>query len=347
MKAYSKFLDIVEKIEKALLCISVAVMLVVMIYQVILRYVFAHATAWSEELARYLFIFQVMLASAIGIRRNSHLQIDALIHLLKPRWRMLSTVISTLIGVVFLCFLLVYSIDLVKTGANNLSVGLGVPMSIPYLCLPIGTVLMILTSVEVIFKQVRDFRKGGKEDVGVVVIIFLLVLSFLGVPIFIALGIGTLVALHMADMALIVLPQKLFAGMNSSSLLAIPFFILAGSLMSRSITEKLINIANALIGQIKGSLGVVTVLSSTLFGAISGSGVATASAIGGITIPAMKKSGYPDEFATAISSISSILGPIIPPSIPLIVYASVSTVSVASLFIGSVLPGILLACAIA
>lgn len=121
-------------------------------------------------------------------------------------------------------------------------------------------------------------------NVGVVVIIFLLVLSFLGVPIFIALGIGTLVALHMADMALIVLPQKLFAGMNSSSLLAIPFFILAGSLMSRSITEKLINIANALIGQIKGSLGVVTVLSSTLFGAISGSGVATASAIGGITI---------------------------------------------------------------
>lgn len=92
-------------------------------------------------------------------------------------------------------------------------------------------------------------------NVGVVVIIFLLVLSFLGVPIFIALGIGTLVALHMADMALIVLPQKLFAGMNSSSLLAIPFFILAGSLMSRSITEKLINIANALIGQIKGKLG--------------------------------------------------------------------------------------------
>lgn len=77
MKAYSKFLDIVEKIEKALLCISVAVMLVVMIYQVILRYVFAHATAWSEELARYLFIFQVMLASAIGIRRNSHRCIDS------------------------------------------------------------------------------------------------------------------------------------------------------------------------------------------------------------------------------------------------------------------------------
>lgn len=164
MKAYSKFLDVLERIEKVLLCISVAVMLVVMIYQVILRYIFTASNAWSEELARYLFIFQVMLASAIGIRRNSHLQIDALIHLLKPRWRMLSTAISTLVGVIFLCFLLVYSIDLVKTGENNLSVGLGVPMSIPYLCLPIGTVLMILTSVEVIFKQVRDFCKGGEEE---------------------------------------------------------------------------------------------------------------------------------------------------------------------------------------
>ena len=106
MKAYSKFLDVLERIEKVLLCISVAVMLVVMIYQVILRYIFTASNAWSEELARYLFIFQVMLASAIGIRRNSHLQIDALIHLLKPRWRMLSTAISTLVGVIFLCFLM-------------------------------------------------------------------------------------------------------------------------------------------------------------------------------------------------------------------------------------------------
>ena len=183
-------------------------------------------------------------------------------------------------------------------------------------------------------------------NIGVVVILLLLVLSFCGIPIYISLGIGTLVALNMADMALIILPQKLFAGINSSSLLAIPFFILAGSLMSRSITEKLIDIANALIGRIKGSLGVVTVLASTLFGAISGSGVATASAIGGITIPAMKKAGYPDDFASAVSSISSILGPIIPPSIPLIVYASVSTASVSALFIGSLLPGILLAAAI-
>ena len=180
-------------------------------------------------------------------------------------------------------------------------------------------------------------------NAGLLVIILLLGLAFLGFPIYIALGIGTLAALNMAGMPALVLPQKLFAGMNSSSLLAIPFFILAGNIMSRSITVKLIDIANAIIGWIRGSVAVVTVLASALFGAISGSGVATASAIGGITIPAMQREGYPSEFATAIASISSILGPIIPPSITLIVYASITNVSVSQLFMGSVIPGILLA----
>ena len=180
-------------------------------------------------------------------------------------------------------------------------------------------------------------------NAGLLVIILLLGLAFLGFPIYIALGIGTLAALNMAGMPALVLPQKLFAGMNSSSLLAIPFFILAGNIMSRSITVKLIDIANAIIGWIRGSVAVVTVLASALFGAISGSGVATASAIGGITIPAMQREGYPSEFSTAIASISSILGPIIPPSITLIVYASITNVSVSQLFMGAVIPGILLA----
>ena len=180
-------------------------------------------------------------------------------------------------------------------------------------------------------------------NAGLLVIILLLGLAFLGFPIYIALGIGTLAALNMAGMPALVLPQKLFAGMNSSSLLAIPFFILAGNIMSRSITVKLIDVANAIIGWIRGSVAVVTVLASALFGAISGSGVATASAIGGITIPAMQREGYPSEFSTAIASISSILGPIIPPSITLIGYASITNVSVSQLFMGSVIPGILLA----
>ncbi len=178
---------------------------------------------------------------------------------------------------------------------------------------------------------------------GILLFVLLLGLSLLGLPIYLALGIGTLAALHSAGLAAMVLPQKLFAGMNSSSLLAIPFFILAGSIMSRSITDKLIDVANALIGWIKGSLALVTVLASALFGAISGSGVATASAIGGIMIPAMKKENYPVDFAAAVVAISSIMGPIIPPSVTLIVYASITGVSVRQLFLGSLVPGIILA----
>lgn len=153
-------------------------------------------------------------------------------------------------------------------------------------------------------------------NAGLLIIILLLGLALLGFPIYIALGIGALAALNPGRiLPLIVLPQRMFAGMNGSALLAIPFFILAGNIMSRSITGKLIDICNAIIGHIKGSLSLVTILASALFGAISGSGVATASAIGGITIPAMKREGYPAPFAVGVASISSILGPIIPPSI--------------------------------
>ncbi len=113
----------------------------------------------------------------------------------------------------------------------------------------------------------------------------------MGIPIFVALGIGTLVALNMADLPLLVLPQKLFLSMNSSSLLAIPFSSWRATSCPAASPAKLIDVANALIGRIKGSLALVTVVASALFGAISGSGVATASAIGGLTIPAMKKEG--------------------------------------------------------
>ena len=183
-------------------------------------------------------------------------------------------------------------------------------------------------------------------NAGLIVFIVLIVLAFLGLPIFEAIAAGTMLAMWFGGFPLETMAQKTFLGLNSSSLLSIPFFILAGNLMARGITQKLIGVANVLLGRVRGALGSVTVLASALFGAISGSGVATASAIGGITIPAMKREGYPAPFAVGVASISSILGPIIPPSIVLIVYASITNVSVAELFLGSVLPGIILAVAL-
>ena len=180
-------------------------------------------------------------------------------------------------------------------------------------------------------------------NVGAMLILLLLFLSFCGIPICYSMGIATLAALIMGDMPTIVLAQKTFTGMDSVALLAIPFFMLAGNLMSGSINKKLIDFALAVMGWVRGSLAIVAVLSSAIFAAISGSGVATVSAIGGNLIPAMKKDGYPGGFSAAVCSVAAILGPLIPPSIFLIVYGNATETSIGQLFMGAILPGLGLA----
>ena len=158
LKAYSKFLNVIEKAERAVLALSMAAMVVLMLYQVILRYVFSASNSWSEELVRYLFILDVMLAASIAVRRNSHLQIDVLINCFSPKLKRIFTIAATLAGIVFLALLFWYSLDLCMTATSNVSPGLGIPMSIPYACVPLGAVLMILTSIEVVLKPVEELR---------------------------------------------------------------------------------------------------------------------------------------------------------------------------------------------
>lgn len=174
-------------------------------------------------------------------------------------------------------------------------------------------------------------------------VIVLLLLSFLGMPIAWALGISSLSAL-MADgtYPLTVVAQKTIAGMNSFALMAVPFFILAGNLMTAGgLTKRLLDIARVLVGWVKGSMSIICIVGSCFFGAISGSAIATASAIGGMTMPEMINEGYDRPYAAAVATGSAICGMLIPPSIPLIVYASITSVSVKDLFLGTLLPGII------
>lgn len=164
LKAFSQILDALERIEKLVIVIFVTLMIILMIYQVVLRYLFSAANSWSEELVRYLFIYTVMLGSAIAARRNSHLQIDVFINVLKNRTKCVFTIAATVCAIVFICFLFMYSISLGQTAMTNMSAGLKIPMAIPYLSIPIGCVLIILTSLEVIFKQARQFRHKCDPD---------------------------------------------------------------------------------------------------------------------------------------------------------------------------------------
>jgi len=177
-------------------------------------------------------------------------------------------------------------------------------------------------------------------------LILILSLTFflmIGIPIAFSLGLSTAVYFLFFNIELLqVIPQILFAGMDSYTLIALPLFILMGQLMNESnITSKLIDYCLIFVGKVRGGLGLVNVTSSMLFGGISGSSVSDTASIGSILIPEMKKRGYPEEFAAGLTVASSTMGMIIPPSIPMVLYAVTAQESVGRLFLGGLFPGIL------
>nr|WP_285874130.1 TRAP transporter large permease [Halalkalibacter oceani] len=164
----------------------------------------------------------------------------------------------------------------------------------------------------------------------------------ISVPIAVALGFSSLIVMNINGMPMLMLPLKAYESLNSFTLLAIPFFILAGHIMqSGGISKRLINLANVLVGWIRGGLGAVAVLTSMIFATMSGSSSATTAAIGSTLIPAMEKKGYPKRFAAATCASSGELGAIIPPSINMIMYGLVANVSIGNLFLAGFIPGIL------
>ena len=171
----------------------------------------------------------------------------------------------------------------------------------------------------------------------------------LGVPIALCLVLMTIfVFVDIGDPRLFMLiPQRMFTGTENLLLLAIPFFIMAGEIMNRAgITDKLMTLSKSLVGWIRGGLAHTNIMASMFFAGITGSAVSDTVAVGGIMIPAMKENGYSEEFSAAVTASSSVIGPIIPPSIPMLLYASVMNVSIAGLFLGGMLPGILVALAL-
>ncbi|HEY6001944.1 MAG TPA: TRAP transporter large permease [Anaeromyxobacter sp.] len=178
---------------------------------------------------------------------------------------------------------------------------------------------------------------------GWLVLGLVLVLSAINVPIGFVLAIATIVVVAIQGTApLAAIPLMIFGGGSKFPLLAIPLFILAGGLMTTTgISTRLINLASALVGFIRGGLAMMTIVASMFFGEISGSAVAGAAAIGQVVIPAMEKKGYPKAFSAGVVSNAATLAIIIPPSIPMIIYAAMADTSVVKLFIAGVVPGII------
>ena len=178
----------------------------------------------------------------------------------------------------------------------------------------------------------------------IVLIISLIVFLVMGIPIAYSLGLsGFCYFLVIHPELLPVLPQRLFAGMNSYAMIALPLFVAMGLLMNAGgITTRLIDFSLLFVGRMRGGLGAVNVLASMIFGGISGSSVSDTASIGAVLIPEMKDRGYTAEFASGITVASSTMGMIIPPSVPMVIYALVAEESVGKLFLGSAIPGIMI-----
>jgi len=176
------------------------------------------------------------------------------------------------------------------------------------------------------------------------VALVLVLLIVLGMPIAMSMGMAAFTAiLARGDIPLAVTAQRMVYGVDSFPLLAVPFFILAGSLMNNGgVTERLVRFANALVGHLTGGLGHVVVVTNMIMAGMSGSAVADAAGTGSVLIPAMVRSGFSPSFSAAVTASASTIGPIIPPSIPFVVYGVLAGVSIGRLFLGGAVPGVLM-----
>jgi C4-dicarboxylate transporter DctM subunit len=177
-----------------------------------------------------------------------------------------------------------------------------------------------------------------------ILILSLLLLFAINAPIAIAIGVASLLGiLIQGSFPLMMVVQKMFGGMDSFHLMAVPLFMFTGTIMEAGgISRRIIDFANALVGWLPGGLAAVTVVSAMFFAGISGSAAADAAAVGAILIPAMKKSGYESDFAAAVQAAGGSIGVIIPPSIPMIIFGFLTGASIGQLFAGGILPGVLI-----
>jgi len=174
-------------------------------------------------------------------------------------------------------------------------------------------------------------------------LILLVLLLLLGLPLVFAMGMASVAYLYFADITFSMLTQRMTTAVDSFLILAIPFFYLAGELMNAcKLTDRIVTMSKALVGHIHGGLAQVNIFASIIFAGMSGSATADTAALGSVLIPAMKKEGYPADFSAAVTVASAMIGPIIPPSVAMVIYGALADVSIGRLLLAGILPGMVI-----
>ena len=367
MRRVSILLD--KSVEAVAASLLVGTLLVALL-QVFCRYVLNSSLSWPEEMARFAFVWFVFLGTSLITRRARHITIDMVPRALDAAGLRVHALAVRVIAASCAIFLLTCGGSLVSQ-ASYVSPALQWSYAYLYLAVPVGALLtLVFLVLEPVPGVISSWAGAAASAVGVALyylmesalgssfigsfgvvlplIVIAIGLMLVGVPIFDSLVFGTFVAfLPQGPLALLPVPQGLTNSMDYL-LLSIPFFMLAGGLMNVSgITARLIALAATLVGHFRGGLAQVNVLTNTLMGGVSGSSTADAAAIAKTMVPEMERRGYPKPFGVALTSSGSILANMIPPSLGLIIFGAMASVSVGALFTATIVPGLLMAVTLA
>ncbi len=321
-------------------------------------------SVWSEETARYIFIWISYLAIPLAIRRRSNIRVDIIYDRLSSRVQGISWIVVDLCLLALSGFMTLEGLEHVRMqlAMPQMTAALGIPYAIPYLILPLGFGLMSLRALQDIADQLRvtawpDALAGIAftallfapvflfEDVNAIALLFgyFIALLLIGVPIAFSLGIaGLMTVLGAGTLPVDYIAQVAFTSIDNFPIMAIPFFIAAGVFMGAGgLSRRLLALADELVGGLAGGMALASIATCMFFAAISGSGPATVAAIGTLTIPAMVERGYDKLFAAAVVAAAGAIGVMIPPSNPFVVYGVAAQASVGKLFLAGITPGVL------
>jgi len=336
--------------------------------QIIGRHVLLQPIPWTEEVARLLLVWLMCVGGVAALRRGQHPRVTALVRLLAPADRRAVDRGLRLVLIAFFLILTVPAYRLTLSSAGELLPASGLSGATISAALPVALVLMTLVLVD-------EFRRDGLViwlerrsllwSLGTAIIVMasvgiplvagaapfvILVSGFLttaalGLPLAFTLALTSMTyLLGIGGVRLAILPIKILGGVDSFVLLAIPFFILAGALMeSAGISERIVDLAMAIVGRVRGGLAMVTVVAEVIFSGISGSTAADVSAISSLLVPSMKKAGYSPAESVSIVAAASAMGILVPPCLTMVVLGSLVNLSIVTLFLAGFIPAFLLA----
>ena len=338
------------------------------VVQVFFRYVLNNSLPWPEEVARLGFVWVVFLGMALAIHRDAHLRIDLIDKLSAP----LGAAFPVALRVVFVaasCAALVHhGLELASRSMGS-TPALTIPIKYLYGAVPAGALLGLVFLILAPPKPLPGWAGMplcalgyvlyygfvgplvpfiAEINTATVLIAVALVLVMLGVPIGFAMVFSVLAAFAgQPPLLLVTISQNMASTVDSFTLMAIPFFITAAAVMNAGgITERLIGLAAHFVGHLRAGMGQVNILTSVMLGGVSGSSMADAGSTAKIMVPEMEKGGYPRAFSCALTSASSVIANLIPPSLGLIIYGALASVSVGALFVATIIPVLLVAAAL-